>query len=171
MSNEPVLFFLMLALILVVPVLVVWVVVRHIRGAAFMAMEARPFPDKDVLFQDNGANCFGVKSEGALQIRGNGILCLSPDLLWFRMWLPDREVTVPVSAILETGQRTSFLGKTKGLPLLWVRFVNEEGEEDEAAWLVRDVAGLQRTLEQARDAMPIQPPTAKPAVPREEPTE
>jgi hypothetical protein len=85
------------------------------------------------------ANFFGLRSAGMKQVRGNGILLLTADRLYFRMLLPRRELTIPLGSVTSAGTVGSFLGRTRGRDLLEVIFTDSGGSEDSAAWLVGDL--------------------------------
>ncbi|MCK4818238.1 hypothetical protein KA005_20885 [bacterium] len=91
---------------------------------------------KNLLIMSQGANFFGQKSRGFAQMRGNGVLVLTDEMLFFEMWVPSKELSIPVSSITGVETVRSFLGKTKGWPLLKINFTNESKEADSAAWLV-----------------------------------
>jgi hypothetical protein len=100
--------------------------------------------------QCSGANYFGLKSLGMFQMRGNGELVLTGDGIFFQMWMPRRQVTIPLSSILEVTTTLSHLGKSKLRPLLKVVFINADGRTDSAAWLVRDLEAWKQGLDKAR---------------------
>jgi hypothetical protein len=123
----------------VVIAIVVVALVAAVVAARWAAGKARTRLDDrlaglDVQRRDK-ANFYGLASAGAAQVRGLGILALTPDELVFVQLVPDREVRVARADI--TGVRTerSFLGKTQGRELLVVSW-----GDDEAAWDVPDVA-------------------------------
>jgi hypothetical protein len=101
---------------------------------------------RTVLMRD-GACSFGRESHGVTQIRGNGILALTDTELWFRMLLPARTTTVPVSAITAIETPRSHLGKGTIRPLLKVRFTTDHGE-DAIAWSVANLDRWIAKLEQ-----------------------
>ena len=107
----------------------------------------RKFAGKLIVRESIGANFFGRLSLGMGQIRGNGVLVLTPDELYFMMFVPRREVTIPLDRITSVSMPRSHLRKTVGMKLLRVDFASESGE-DAAAWAVRDpgqwVADLKR---------------------------
>ncbi|MBN2586380.1 MAG: hypothetical protein JXA64_00580 [Candidatus Fermentibacteraceae bacterium] len=107
------------------------------------------YPEYSRLLTAPMANFFGLRSAGMKQVRGNGILLLTADRLYFRMLLPRRELTIPLDAVTSAGTVGSFLGRTKGRDLLEVDFTDEGGSEDSAAWLVGDlqewVNGIRRS--------------------------
>ncbi len=105
------------------------------------------FAGRRVLGVEASANFFGQASSGPLQIRGNGVLVLTDRELYFEMWLPARVVRIPVASILSVETARAHLGKTRGTLLLKVVFRNERGEQDSAAWLLKDVHGFKGKLE------------------------
>jgi hypothetical protein len=109
-------------------------------------MEVR-FPKSKAIIPN--VNYFGQKSKGAGQLRGNGTMLLTDDALVFEMWLLNRDLTIPFSAITGIENPRSFLGKSRFRPLLQVNFTNADGQPDSAAWHVPDVEGLQRLIETA----------------------
>jgi len=127
---------------LVVPVLVI----RRV-GRRVMAEVLQKYPEHTLSRIDPLANLFGVRSRGMKQIRGNGVLLVTSGELYFRMLAPRRELTVPVRDIIGMGVEKSFLGKSKGIPLLRVDYRDGIGGTDSAAWAVRDVSGWLSTLE------------------------
>jgi len=104
----------------------------------------------DSRFVDSGALFFGQQSRGAMQMRGNGTLILTPTELVFHQWMPGREFRIPLKSIQSIENPTSFLGKWQGVPLLRVNFLDENGQTDAMAWRVRDLSGIQRAIEEAR---------------------
>src|SRR5512147_2315477 len=71
-----------------------------------------------------GANFFGQQSHGVTQLRGNGTLVITDSEVYFEMWLPRRELTIPLSAVQGSETVRGFLGKTVGRPLLKINFLN-----------------------------------------------
>lgn len=95
---------------------------------------------------DDSANFFGVESRGAAQWRGNGCLVVTLEEVVFLMWLPRRELHVPRARITSVERAKAHLGKTIGRDLLKLRFVDEAGHPDSAAWLVRDLPAWEEAL-------------------------
>ncbi|MFP4321758.1 MAG: hypothetical protein ACLFTK_04825 [Anaerolineales bacterium] len=93
-----------------------------------------------------GANFFGQQSVGVVAIRGNGTLLLTNERLYFLMWFPRKEISISLAQITGVEAPRSFLGKSKALPLLQVNFLNEAGEADAAAWLIKDRETFQAAL-------------------------
>ena len=46
-----------------------------------------------------GANFFGQESLKLRQVRGNGVLVLTPEELYFEMWMPKRVCQIPISKL------------------------------------------------------------------------
>ncbi len=105
------------------------------------------FEGRKVLDIQSCANFFGQESLGHTQVRGNGVLVVTEDEIYFEMWVPKREFRILVSSIQSIETPRSHLGKTKGHPLLKVIFQNEKGERDSMAWLVKDVYSCKERLE------------------------
>lgn len=84
------------------------------------------------------ANFFGQQSRGRGQLRGNGLLILTNDELYFAMWWPRREWRLPRGKITGAEIVKSFLGRTRFQPLLKINFLNATGQADIAAWLVAE---------------------------------
>lgn len=111
-------------------------VIRNIKKRA-MAIINEHFSPDEVLRSSTGANFFGLTSQGAAQVRGNGPLVLTREKLWFYLLMPERTVEIPLDAIIAMEVRKSHLGKATPYPLLYVEFTSGE-ETDSAGWLVRD---------------------------------
>jgi hypothetical protein len=109
----------------------------------------RKFAGKLIVRDSIGANFFGRLSVGMGQIRGNGVLVLTPDELYFMMFVPRREVTIPLDRITSVSTPRSHLGKTVGIKLLRVDFASESGE-DAVAWAVQRLGQWVADLERYR---------------------
>lgn len=107
-----------------------------------------------ILHLSKSANFFGVESAGMSQLRGNGVLTLTPDSLVFKMYLPDREYRIPLDKVLEAGVASSFLDKRVGRPLLVVCFSDEEGAEDSMGLYVPHARRWADWVDEAARALP-----------------
>ncbi len=94
----------------------------------------------EIVMIDEAANCFGVESRGASQVRGNGCLVATRDRVVFVMWVPRRETTIERADILAVETPRAHLGKSRGVPLLKVIF-RANGRQDSIAFAVRDLDG------------------------------
>jgi hypothetical protein len=99
---------------------------------------------------DRTASFFGQESQGAAQMRGNGTLILTDLDLIFEMWLPNKELRIPLRNFQAIENPTSFLGKSRFTPLLKVVYINDQGKQDAMAWQVRDLSGWMRLIDEAQ---------------------
>jgi hypothetical protein len=97
------------------------------------------FADSDVQYKSDNVNFFGQKSKGHRQVRGNGVLILTGEYLYFEMWRPKKILEIKIDSIQDIDIVRSFLGKSKFRDLLKVEFINLDGENDSAAWWVIDL--------------------------------
>ena len=108
------------------------------------------FEGIDIIIMLNSANFFGQQSRKSTQVRGNGVLILTAEELYFEMWRPKKVVQIPTSAILNVEITKSFLHKSVFRKLLKVGFQNENGEEDAAAWWVSSLEQWIEELEKVK---------------------
>jgi hypothetical protein len=108
------------------------------------------FSDESVIISTNNANCFGQQSLKSFQIRGNGVLVLTQEELYFEMWHPKKILLIPISSIIKTESVISFLHKSVFRKLLKVVFRNENGDEDAATWWVTSVNDWIEKIEKTR---------------------
>ncbi|MFX0136171.1 MAG: hypothetical protein ACFFDN_21205, partial [Candidatus Hodarchaeota archaeon] len=95
------------------------------------------YKDKNVLLADDMSNFFGIESLGVWKVRGNGVLLLTEEELFFGMWKPKREFLIQIKSITEISNQKSHMKRSIFRPLLKIVFKNENGEIDSAAWYVR----------------------------------
>ncbi|MEM7538788.1 MAG: hypothetical protein AAF639_41900 [Chloroflexota bacterium] len=95
------------------------------------------------------ANCFGVQSAGLFQVRGNGIIVLTKDELYFN-GISGLELIIPRRDILAVSRANSHLTRTVFRPLLHVRYRTPFGE-DAVAWIVPDSAQWMSALRQSTE--------------------
>ncbi len=93
--------------------------------------------DRKILLKSRGANFFGQESKGVSQMRGNGNLFLYENELFFKQWVPKKNISIPIDKIHSVEVIKSHLLKTKAVPLLKVIFENEKSQNDSIAWFVR----------------------------------
>ena len=114
------------------------------------------FSTEQILRSETTVNFFGLQSRGRGQIRGNGVLVLTPDELWFSRFVPRNDISIPLSSISEVSLVEAHLGKRiLGQQLLYVAFQNE-GQSDAIAWAVKDLQGWQVDIQSARQT--VRPP-------------
>ncbi|TYB31705.1 MAG: hypothetical protein FXF47_02790 [Candidatus Mcinerneyibacterium aminivorans] len=97
------------------------------------------FNEYQIIEYERFANCFGIKSKGYFQIRGNGILILTEKFLFFQMLFPKKEILISLSDIQKTEISMSHQGKTKGRKLLKIGFTNDRKKMDSVAFLVSNL--------------------------------
>ena len=129
-------------------VLTLMYVGRRLRARGRAAIDER-FPAAEVLRSETMAQSYGEQSRGAAQARGSGALALTKGELFFLLYVPERELRVPLSSIQATAIVRSHLGKTSGVKLLKVTFTTEDGE-DAVAWRVPDPDAWRAELDALR---------------------
>ncbi len=109
------------------------------------------FQENEILKLSESANYFGLESKGVMQIRGNGVLILTKEKLYFEMWAkPKTNVEIPINSIQQIERGESHLGKRVFQNLLKVHFINEKGNLDSVAWMVRDLEDWIQSLEKMK---------------------
>ena len=109
------------------------------------------FKGQKIILQHNFAHFYGLESIGHIQNRGNGVLVLTPDQLFFLKALPRRELLIPLESITAIKNPRSHLGKSNIAKLLRVEFTDESGGKDAVAWMVGgDVKVWTEAVEHAR---------------------
>jgi len=123
-------------------VLIMLLISRFVSSTGKAAVEEadRLLGDEHIILREAGAPLFGIRSLGAGQIRGNGVLTLTKQRLHFLMWLPRRELSIPRERIITVETPKSFMGRSVFRDLLQVNYMNEDGEPDAAAWAASDPA-------------------------------
>lgn len=110
-------------------------------------------PD-EILLKDLQANSFGLESAGVWQLRGNGGLVLTAECLHFFMFVPKRELRVPLDAITELTFTKSHLGKATIYNLLKVRFT-VDGRSDSIAWYLTNPTAWKNKIEELKSARAV----------------
>ena len=110
-----------------------------VRRAARAKIEER-FPNGDYLRAADMANNFGVTSKGVAQLRGNGALVLTREVLHF-LALAGADLSIPRSSIRASSMVRSHLGKSVGRALLKVEYAN-----DSVAFFVEEPEAWQAAL-------------------------
>jgi hypothetical protein len=105
------------------------------------------FNKEDIIYINSSANFFGVKSLGFKQIKGNGILILTNEVLFFRRLLPEMEISIPIENIQSIEEVKSFLSKSIGRKLLKVNYKSDRDKIDSVAWYVDDIKNLKEKLD------------------------
>ena len=119
------------------------------RAAIADGLPSGPFTGVPFLMKDLTANSFGLESAGVWQVRGNGGLVLTEKALHFFMFLPQRDLRVPLDAITELTLTKSHLGKATIYDLLKVRF-SAEDKTDSIAWYLTDPQAWKDRIEELK---------------------
>jgi hypothetical protein len=130
----------------VVAVILVSKLVLHLLKGPLEGRIAAQYGKNEILMQDLGANSFGLESKGVMQLRGNGGLVLTAKYLHFFMFIPKREVRIPLEAITQLALTKSHLGKATIYDLLKVHFA-VDGQPDSIAWYLADSQAWKNRIE------------------------
>ena len=128
-------------LVLLIGGAVNWVRSLRAQGETFVRER---FPNARLIVPS--ANFMGQESLGALQLRGNGTLAITEQELFFKMWVTQRELHIPLAQIEKVENVRSYLGKSVGMPLLKVSFQNSSGAADSAAWYLHNLEEVKQLL-------------------------
>jgi hypothetical protein len=132
-----------------------YLVIRRLRARAIAAL--RGDTARETVYHVADCNFFGVLSSGIAQVRGNGLLALTSTGIRFRMLAPARTLFIPMQSIRGVSHPRWFLKKSKARELLRVDFKNETGEDDAAAWLVRDLRWWSAAVKAANGGKELPP--------------
>lgn len=137
-----------LGLVFGIVFLILWPRLKHIGSDRIQ----EKFPTERILRSETTANFFGLQSRGRSQIRGNGVLVLTPYELWFSRFVKRDDITIPLSKIITVELVNSHLGKRiLGKQLLYVKFHSDvQAEIDEVAWLVADPNAWKTAIQTAQ---------------------
>ena len=113
------------------------------------------FEGRRLLAISSSANFFGLSSRGLRQLRGNGILALTEDTLFFQLWLSRNCIEIPVKSISGIATPRIFLRKSILRPLLRVDFTSDKGRPDAAAWYVKKLPEWKEALERLMAAKQV----------------
>ncbi|MCW8929980.1 MAG: hypothetical protein OQL19_07075 [Gammaproteobacteria bacterium] len=152
MSEQKIieLIILLVSMAVILGVLIVWL--KKIFRERREEVEER-FLGQKIIQQHNFAHFYGRESIGHFQIRGNGILIMTANELYFLKALPKREIRVPLKSISKVSNPRSHLGKTNIAKLLRIDFI-DEGKPDAIAWMVgAEVEEWTQAVEEARKAL------------------
>ncbi|MEC9487953.1 MAG: hypothetical protein UMV23_00465 [Halanaerobium sp.] len=133
MSHIITIIFIPISIILLVKVIISILERRNIQRVK------DKFGPENIIAISSSANFFGKTSKKFSQIRGNGVLALTAREIYFRMWLPAKEIIIPLENVKEVEKVRFHLGKTKLRQLLKITYLNETGQEDSCAWLVKNL--------------------------------
>ncbi len=121
-----------IACLVVLPV-AVWYMAKRLRARGRRAIAER-FPATEVLLAETLAQSYGQQSLGVIQARGSGALALTSNEIYFLLYVPERELRIPLPSVKAVSIVRSHLGKSGGVDLLHVLFTTSDGGEDAIAW-------------------------------------
>ncbi len=91
---------------------------------------------EDIIIIYDRANFFGQESRGHIQSLGKGVLVLTVKGIFFSMWMPKREIYIPIISVDRTEIVGSYLGRSRFKSLLKVVYKRDARLKDSIAWLV-----------------------------------
>lgn len=122
---------------------------QNMKSAGMERMQEH-FPAQEIVRSEQTANFLGLESRGRGQIRGNGVLALTRNELWFSRFVMRDDISIPTDSIQEVRLVNAHLGKRiLGRQLLYVSFLTSD-TIDAAAWLVADPQEWKRIIESLR---------------------
>ncbi len=147
-ASSPLLLYIGIAItiLIVLGLIALLIFVIKVRNECHEAI-AKRFKDIDIILRDNAAVYFGRESQKYKQIRGNGVLVLTKNELFFRRFAPKMELSIPLKYIQDIEAPSMFLGKSIHKPLLKIIYQTETGEPDSAAWYVNDLESFKKHIE------------------------
>lgn len=138
-TGHPWVFIAVAMVILVAMALLFLLISVRKKGKECHEAVAKRFRREDVICQDDSASFFGRRSKKFKQVRGNGVLILTENELFFKRLMPDMEISIPLKNVQGMETPSSFLGKSIFRPLLKVDYRTETGEVDSIAWYVKNL--------------------------------
>jgi len=126
------------------------VVILFIRRYAIKLEEeykSKQFATEEILFIDNGANLFGIDTLNSLQLRGNGLLIITEDSLFFRLFFPKKEIKIEMKRVFNIEFIKSFKGKSILRLLTKIDYNNNEGSIDSIVLYIKEKKKLKETIE------------------------
>lgn len=132
---------------------ILWSITHGLRNRGRGELQLR-FAAADVLVSDTLAESYGRASLGPNQARGNGVLAVTREQLFFMLYTPTRRLEIPLADVREVSLVRSHLGKASDTDLLLVRFAVAAGE-DAIAWRTHDPGAWKLRLDQLLQARAV----------------
>lgn len=98
------------------------------------------FTGQKILYMDKYVRIIAQQSRGLSQTAGMGYLVLTSQELYFKLQLINKEISIPVSSLLNVGETRRMGGKNPLRTMLKVDFNTIDGKEDAIALLVKDLS-------------------------------
>ncbi len=96
------------------------------------------FAGKKILQLDKHALFVAQQSDGYSHFRGIGYLALTDQELYFKRQLGEKEISIPIDAIIKVGRTRRLGGQGPGKMMLKIDFKNKIGQTDAFALRVKD---------------------------------
>lgn len=141
--------FVGVGLLFAIGLLVVLARMGKIRSECRQALANR-YHSTEILRHDNMAHYLGDDSITGKQNRGQGVLVLAADELYYIRLHPKMEMSIPLKRIQRIVNPTTFLGINSPSPLLQVHFLQEDGTGASVAWKLRDTESFTQAVKQQR---------------------
>ena len=109
-------------------------------GAAKALVDKR-FDTSEIKLRDDNANFGGIRSLGQSQCKGNGILVLTDNEIFFSQYCCGGEdgIAIPLDKINNVKSESTYLGRTQlGMKHLIIEY-QVDGKEDAIGFLLRDL--------------------------------
>ncbi len=97
---------------------------------------ADKFDKNDIIITSFGVNYYGLESEPGGPLRSAGALVLLKNGIYYRARFAKRELFIPGSSITYIGVTDVHKGKALHQPVAVIRFLNQVGKEEKAAFRV-----------------------------------
>ncbi len=114
----------------------------------------KELPLDKIVWQTKASNFVGQQSQGPAAVHGNAFLAVTRDEIYSLMWIPRRELRIPLRNVTGVELVRSFMGRSRGQRMVKVTFRSEAGGQDSAAWAVADPEAL-RDLISRLSGLPI----------------
>lgn len=104
------------------------------------------YPAHELRMIAPAAALIGRKGPDGAKLGGNGSLVLTRTELAFMLWLPKREIVIPLHRIRRAEAADSFAGKPSFRPLLKVVYRGEADAEEELAFYAPEIESWVKAL-------------------------
>lgn len=138
-----------IGLLLILGVVIILTRMRKIRRECRETLASR-YGSEEILCHDNLAHFLGFDSLKGKQTRGQGVLVLARDELYFFKLHPRMELCIPLKRIKRVVTPKSFLDISSPLPLLQIHYQQEDGRSSSVAWKLRNLELFTNSLKQQR---------------------
>jgi len=108
-----------------------WIVSRAAKNS--LKEWKKEYPGAQVIYISNGANCASFPGE-KVNLRGNGLLILTPDSIHFKLWAPRKSLRIPIHKIFTVDTVRKFAGRLGRVRMLHVAYETESGSLYETTW-------------------------------------